>query len=102
MDGRSLAPLLRGEPVPWHTNSLVAQWAEGGVPTYKGVRSNEGRVYVEYSDGASAGDRELYDIREDPYQLNNPMNDGETPTYLRERLAGLEACSGMGAGRTKR
>ena len=40
------------------------------MPTYKGVRSNEGRVYVEYSSGASAGDRELYDVRDDPYQLN--------------------------------
>ena len=38
------------------------------MPTYKGVRSNEGRVYVDYSSGASAGDRELYDITDDPYQ----------------------------------
>jgi hypothetical protein len=58
------------------------------------VRSNEGRVYVEYASGASAGDKELYDIKEDPYQLNNLMDDGVTPTYLRERLAALEACSG--------
>jgi hypothetical protein len=64
------------------------------VPTYKGVRSNEGRVYVEYASGTSAGDRESYDIREDPYQLNNLMDDGEIPTHLRERLAALRACSG--------
>jgi N-acetylglucosamine-6-sulfatase len=94
MDGRSLAPLLRGESVPWRTNFLIEHWAEGGVPTYKGVRSNEGRVYVEYSSGASAGDKELYDIREDPYQLNNLMDDGANPAYLRERLAALKACSG--------
>jgi arylsulfatase A-like enzyme len=94
MDGRSLAPLLRGESVPWRTNFLVEHWTEGAVPTYKGVRSNEGRVYVEYASGASAGDKELYDIKEDPYQLNNLMDDGVTPTYLRERLAALEACSG--------
>jgi N-acetylglucosamine-6-sulfatase len=90
---QSLAPLLRGESVPWRTNFLIEHWAEGGVPTYKGVRSNEGRVYVEYLSGDSAGDKELYDIREDPYQLNNLM-DEETPTYLRERLAALKACSG--------
>jgi arylsulfatase A-like enzyme len=94
IDGRSPAPLLRGEPVPWRTNFLVEHWAEGGVPTYKVVRSNEGRVYVEYSSGASVGDRELYDIRDDPYHLNNLMDEGETPTYLRERLAALKACSG--------
>jgi len=64
------------------------------VPTYKGVRSNEGRVYVEYASGTSADDRESYDIREDPYQLNNQMDDGEIPTHLRERLAALRACSG--------
>src|SRR3712207_2551102 len=63
MDGRSIAPLLRGESVPWRTNFLIEHWAEGGVPTYKGVRSNEGRVYVEYTSGASAGDKELYDVR---------------------------------------
>jgi len=64
------------------------------VPTYKDVRSNEGRVYVEYASGTSADDRESYDIREDPYQLNNQMDDGEIPTHLRERLAALRACSG--------
>ena len=52
------------------------------MPTYKGVRSNEGRAYVEYSSGASAGDKELYGVRDDPYQLNNLMDDGGTPTYL--------------------
>jgi hypothetical protein len=35
----------------------------------------------------------LYDITDDPYQLNNLMDEGETPTYLRERLAALKACS---------
>ena len=64
------------------------------MPTYKGVRGNEGRVYVEYSSGASTGERKLYDIREDPYQLDNLMDEGGTPTYLRERLAALRACSG--------
>jgi N-acetylglucosamine-6-sulfatase len=94
MDGRSFAPLLRGESVAWRTNFLIEHWAESGVPTYKGVRSNEGRVYVEYASGDSAGDKELYDIREDPYQLNNLMDDGANPAYLRERLAALKACSG--------
>jgi N-acetylglucosamine-6-sulfatase len=93
MDGRSLAPLLRGESIPWRTHFLVEHWVESGVPTYKGVRSNEGRIYVEYSSGESAGDKELYDVREDPYQLNNLM-DEEVPTYLRERLTALKACSG--------
>jgi len=53
------------------------------VPTYRGVGSNEGRVYVEYSSGASAGDRESYDVRDDTYQLNNLTDEGETPAYLR-------------------
>jgi hypothetical protein len=61
---------------------------------YKGVRSNEGRVYVEYKSGASAGDKEMYDIRDDPYQLNNLMDDGANLAYLRQRLAALRACSG--------
>ena len=94
MDGRSLAPLLGGEAVRWRTNFLVEHWAEGGVPTYKGVRSNEGRAYVEYASGASAGEKELYDVRENPYQLDNLMDDRANPAYLRGRLAALRACSG--------
>ena len=35
----------------------------------------------------------MYDVREDPFQLNNLMDDGATPTYLRERLAALRTCS---------
>ncbi len=58
------------------------------------MRSNEGRIYVEYASGASDGDRELYDVGEDPYQLDNLMDRGDTPTYLRERQRGPEGLLG--------
>ena len=97
MDGR-LAPLLRANPSPGAPISSSSTGRRAACP-YKGVRSNEGRVYVEYTSGTSAGDKELYDIREDPYQLNNLMDDG--PTCLsQERLAALKACSGMCVGRS--
>ena len=78
MDGRSFAPLLRANPSPGAPISSSSTGRRAACP-YKGVRSNEGRVYVEYTSEASAGDKELYDIREDPYQLNNLMDDGANP-----------------------
>ena len=90
VDGRSLAPLLRGETQPWRSSFLIEHWREGGVPTYKGVRSVDDRVYVEYA----TGEQELYGLAADPYQLNNLMDDGANPKRLREQLAALRGCAG--------
>jgi arylsulfatase A-like enzyme len=70
-DGRSLAPLLRGQEVNWRTAFVQEflgrdQRFRGGPPPFNAIRT-ERHLYVEYRNGW----RELYDLRDDPYQLQN-------------------------------
>jgi N-acetylglucosamine-6-sulfatase len=68
VDGKSFVPLLRTEKPPlqdWRTGFLV----EHVTPTYQALRTNDD-TYVEWSNG----DRELYNLEEDPYQLHNLLN----------------------------
>ena len=64
-EGRSLLPLLSGDPVPWRRDVLVEHKGEA-VPTYCAVRS-EPWMYAQYTDGSE----ELYDLAADPHQLEN-------------------------------
>ena len=48
------------------------------VPTNKGVRT-QGHMYVEYE----TGERELYDLNADPYQLQSIAPNGQRATLLR-------------------
>lgn len=118
VDGVSLAPALTGAasapqraiPIEGRDNTTRAR---GGykVRSYVGVQTRR-YVYVEYRRASvatrAAGiaapigagrttERELYDLRRDPFQLSNRVRD---PTFAatREALAGLtatlQACSG--------
>jgi len=87
-DGRSLVPALRGSDGPWRRDFLI-EHLEGSNPvtTYCAVRT-ERELYVEYRDGF----RELYDLRLDPYQLENAAGDRSVAARersLAERLAVL-------------
>ncbi len=99
VDGRSLKPLLNGTPPTeedWRRGFLVeAVSSEGaGRPAYAGVRTRD-MLYVEYT----TGERELYDLRADPYQLTSLHDD---PAYaderaaLSERLEALKGCAAEG------
>ncbi len=91
VDGRSFAPLLEGsQPQDWRSALLVEAKASPGRPAYEGVRTGN-HLYVEYS----TGERELYDMREDPYQLDNRY-DTAAPTLiasLESRLEALRDCA---------
>jgi hypothetical protein len=65
-DGRSFAPLLRGEDPPWRSEALLEAAGGGSPPSYEAVRT-ETHKYVEYQ----TGDRELYDLEADPYEMDN-------------------------------
>jgi len=83
MDGRSLVPLLGSTPVPqqeWRADFLVELWrpaSQGGdqiralrtrsEPTPAPAGAPGPAVYVEYLSGA----RELYDLVQDPYELDS-------------------------------
>ena len=67
-DGRSLVPLLRGtDATPWRREILLEHvQGTNDVPTFCGFRSTD-YLYVRYA----TGEREIYDLRTDPYELNN-------------------------------
>ncbi len=119
VDGRSLEPLLTDDPPPledWRSAFLVEAATELGptaVPPLSGDQLPEDwrnvpredwgrpgleavrtvdRLYVEYGDG----ERELYDLKKDPYQLDNRYETAnlEHLRRLQGRLAALRACSG--------
>jgi arylsulfatase A-like enzyme len=97
VDGRSLAPLLTGGPPPstWRSAFLLEHWNEYAqaymVPDYRGLRTQT-RKYVEYPNG----ERELYNLREDPYELENSYEtaDSTLVTQLESRLETLRDCAG--------
>jgi arylsulfatase A-like enzyme len=117
-DGRSLKPLLLGDDPSWRsaillegfTNQGEGQHAGGktgkgkgkgkakgdqsGLPAYEAIRT-ETRKYVEYDNG----DRELYDLQADPYELNSApesIDPSVTEEDLKTRLDALSSCAGDG------
>jgi N-acetylglucosamine-6-sulfatase len=89
-DGTSLLQALRfPSSVQWRTDFLVEHLSENSndIPTYCAVR-NEDYMYVDYAGGA----RELYDLANDPFELNNQAKNpafGPILTSMRTRLAKL-------------
>lgn len=76
MDGRSLLPLFAGGPVEWRESFLIEYYSDKVFPRmrntgYKAVRTARHK-YIRYSDLADMD--ELYDLREDPYELKNLIN----------------------------
>jgi arylsulfatase A-like enzyme len=98
VDGRSLTPLLGGDPPPvseWRSAFLVESKGNYSLsrPRFEAVRT-AGSLYVEYD----TGEKELYDLREDPYQLTNRYRTAEPEVRqaLESRLSALRDCSGAG------
>jgi hypothetical protein len=59
-DGRSLFPLLRDRTLAWGRELLL------DTGSYQGVRTDR-YVYAEHT----TGEKELYDLQKDPYELHN-------------------------------
>lgn len=105
-DGRSLAPLLRGQPVSdWRQAVLVehhhpgskngdpdaAPDSSGNPPTYEAIRTADA-LWVEYADG----EREFYDTAADPDELRNGAASlsGPQRDALHATLTALKHCAG--------
>ena len=91
VDGRSLVPLLRGDPPgAWRQVALLERFSDAPSQQFKALRT-DGSLYAEYP----SGQRELYDLREDPFQLENraATADPALLTQLASRLDKLMQCA---------
>jgi arylsulfatase A-like enzyme len=92
--GRSLVPLLRAENVPWRDSFLIEYFSDKVFPRmsrmgYQAVRDERWK-YIHYRDLEAAD--ELYDLKADPYEMNNlaaRSQESETVGQMRAKLAQL-------------
>ncbi|MGH6945137.1 MAG: sulfatase-like hydrolase/transferase, partial [Geminicoccaceae bacterium] len=109
VDGRSFLPLLDDPDARWRRSFLVERRAlevqlkelaasrgmsakELAASAYlSGLRTAD-RTYVEYG----TGERELYDLRADRFQIDNVVDEADPALVaaLSGRLAALEGCAG--------
>ena len=83
VDGRSFAPLLHGASEPRRRAFLLeylggSQLRAGGPPPYVAVHTRRW-VWIEYRNGW----RELYDLRRDPWELDNVAGSPRTAAVRR-------------------
>ena len=103
VDGRSLKPLLHSAPLgaPWRHDFFVQYKTKShrNMPSFDGLRSTE-YLYVEYA----TGEKELYDVREDPLEMHNlaRTSSPELLAELSKRLADLKHCAGDACRRESR
>jgi N-acetylglucosamine-6-sulfatase len=92
-DGRSLLPVLRDGRYRLNRDLLLETGANSvGAPVYQAVRTPR-YLYVEYENG----EKELYDLARDPYQLQNRQFDVgylAIKAELQRRLEALRSCAG--------
>jgi len=73
LDGRSLAPLLRGEVSSLPERTLFFEWQRGFTEPYRNIAVRKGDYKmvgnIEYSEDPAG--LELYHISDDPYELND-------------------------------
>jgi N-acetylglucosamine-6-sulfatase len=92
-DGRSIAPLLSATPpASWRTALLnerhLIEPDDSPSPNYDAIFTATGKRYTEYA----TGEKELYDLRTDPYELTNIYGSTTMPTGLASRLQALKSC----------
>jgi N-acetylglucosamine-6-sulfatase len=93
-DGRSLLPLLADPGAEWGRDILIENGnGANGVPAYRGIR-NYRYLYVEHN---TTGEYELYDLQEDPFELQSKDGSDEYAAAqrdLRASLRSLKRCAG--------
>jgi N-acetylglucosamine-6-sulfatase len=92
MAGRSVLPLLRGDRSDWRQSFGAEYYLEEQyprIPTWQAVRTERWK-YIRYPDVAGAD--ELYDLKEDPFEMRNVIKQpgmGATARELRTELERL-------------
>jgi N-acetylglucosamine-6-sulfatase len=93
-DGRSLEPVLHGGVTTWR-NAVLLEASANYSPPYRSIRTvntsaDPKRKYVEYKDGQ----RELYDLDQDPHERTNRYAPSPVVDSLATRLQALKTCAG--------
>jgi arylsulfatase A-like enzyme len=102
-DGRSLEPVLHGSASGWRNAVLLEAPAWSSVrPAYRGIRTVRTSTttkskYIEYA----GGEKELYRLGPDPYELTNTYDSAPPPKTLVARLQTLKTCRPEPADTTK-
>jgi hypothetical protein len=95
LDGRSLLELLGDPGAEWGRDILIENGnGANGIPTYRGIRTYRFK-YIEHH---TTGEYELYDLENDPFELESM--DGfaryaKVQRDLRSRLRELVSCAGV-------
>jgi arylsulfatase A-like enzyme len=90
IQGRSLLPLLKDTKTSWRNSFLTEYYQEKQyprTPTWQAVRT-DGWKYINYTDLKDMD--ELYDLKADPYEMRNLINEPDSQAALKDMLAELE------------
>jgi N-acetylglucosamine-6-sulfatase len=113
VDGRSFLGLAKDPATaPWPRTAILSERETNGTPPNRWdmlrMKDDEGvKVYTRHETGPRPdGDKEYYDLKQDPYQLHNQLGpeddnqrndppDDPTLAYYEERLNALYNCAGQ-------
>lgn len=92
IQGRSLIPVLEGDVEDWRSSFLIEYYSDTVFERiqnmgYKAVRTDRYK-YIQYLE--LEGMDELYDLREDPYEMNNIINNPEAAKTLQDMRRELQ------------
>ena len=95
-EGRSLLPLLNGPGSNWRTSFLIEYYSDKVFPRiqkmgYKAVRTERWK-YIHYVE--LDGMDELYDLKADPYEMKNVINQPDASKVLEDMKRELERLAG--------
>jgi hypothetical protein len=91
VDGRSFAPILRGQSPPWRSAFLVENPTGRVVPAFRTLRKSDGKKMTEFY---NRGVLETYFLSEDPRELTNVQKSvpKSVKQRLQHRLSALKDC----------
>lgn len=87
MDGRSFKPLVDGEPITPRKEIFYEFFADGHAPKHHGLRTERYKIAHYTSFKKAKGFRpmwELFDLKSDPNEMNNIINDPKYRTIVEE------------------
>lgn len=100
MDGRSLVPLFKGDvPSDWRSSFLIEYHTETVFPRvvnmgYRAIRTKHWK-YIQYQD--QKGMDELYELKRDPYEMQNAIQGPSSALVLDRLKAELKHLQASGA-----